>query len=502
MICKKCGAQIKPGAKFCTHCGADVEKEPLVLTCPECGRKVSADQKFCRFCGCTLDFSPEEPTDIPEIPSIPVPEEKPGSFFESEVKAKAEMPKEEKKKPEVKLPEKNRWPAYISLAAAGIGFLSPVRWIVSFVVNLIFRIFHLYYFYPMIRFLSFMYGFMHLVCIVLCLAIIGGLIYLISIQEKKDQGPVLFAFIPAVCSLLAIFCTLGHQSVLSFIISIPAILSGLLLANKVFIRRETLRGEFDLNKELDSLKKQFSSNKPKSAPVTPKAQKRDTVPVVVNERLNEESYFDGNGMELFVISIINALAVSCTCGLMLPWAQVRMEKYEKSHTVYNGRRLQFVGQTMDLFILFLKWYALSVITCGIFVPFAMVEYMRWVQRYTGYEGETPGLNGFEGSDFDGNAFEYYGYTNLGGALVALSCGLASGWYFNILRFWTMRHTKICHDRMKYEKDTWTNTLGVLLINYLLIFITCGIYSSWARCRINAYAVERTHIDPNYHYHES
>lgn len=353
----------------------------------------------------------------------------------------------------------------------------------------------------MFRLYSFMHGFLQIVCVVLCLAVIGGLIYLISIQEKKDQGSVLFAFIPAICSLLAVFCTMGQNSFLSFLISIPAILSGLILANKVFIRRETLRGEFNLNQEIDALKKTFEANKPKSAPVSQKTPKRDIVPALPNERLGEESYFDGNGMDLFIITIVNALAVSCTCGLMLPWAQVRMEKYEKSHTVYNGRRLQFIGKPMDLFVLFLKWYALSAITCGIYLPFALVEYTKWVNRHTGYEGETPGLNGFEGSDFDGNAFEYYGYTNLGGAMVGLSCGLASGWYFNILRFWTMRHTKICHDRMKYEKDTWTNTLGVLLINYLLTGLTCGIYAPWARCRINSYAVPRTHIDPNYNYHE-
>ncbi len=505
MICKECGAPLKPGAKFCTKCGAEVEKEPIILTCPECGRQVSENQQFCRFCGCTLDFSNHHQPDIPDIPDIPVipqPEQKQTSFFESEVKPMKEEPKEEKKMPDIKAMDHSNWPAYISMAAAAIGFLSPLRWVVNILVGVVIRLFRLYYFYPIMRFISFMYGFMHWVCIILCLVVVAGLSYLLSIEKSENQSSIWVGFIPAAFSLIAVIFTMTMHPALSFLVSIPAILVGLLLANKVFIKREVLRGPFDINKELDSLKGFFVSNKPKSAPAsTSKRTVKTGVPTVVNERLNEASYFDGNGKDLFVISLVNALAMSVTCGIMIPWAQVRVARYEAGHTVYNGRRLQFVGKTSDLFILYLKWILLSMVTCGIYTPFAMVEYTKWISRYTGYEDETPGPNGFAGSDFDGNAFEYYGYTSLGGALTALTCGIGSGWYFNLLKNWTLSHTKVCHDRMAYDKDTWTSTLGILLVNYLLTSVTCGIYGPWARCHILEYAVARTHINPNYNYHE-
>ncbi|MBP3872050.1 MAG: DUF898 family protein [Faecalicoccus sp.] len=502
MICKECGAPLKPGAKFCTKCGAEVEKEPIVLTCPECGRQVSADQKFCRFCGCTLDFSENEEPQIPDIPVIPQPQTKETSFFESEVKPMKEKPREEVKQPDTKQKNQNNWPAFISLGAAAIGFLSPLRWVVNIVVGVVIRLFRLYYFYPILRFISFMYGFMHWVCILLCLAVIAGLSYLLSVEKSENQSSIWMGFIPAACSLISVIFTMTMHPALSFLVSIPAILVGILLANKVFIKREVLRGPFDLNSELDSLKGFFASSKPKSAPAaTVKRPVKTSVPLVPNERLNEASYFDGNGKDLFVISLVNALAMSVTCGIMIPWAQVRVARYEAGHTVYNGRRLQFVGKTSDLFILYLKWILLSMVTCGIYFPFAMVEYTKWISRYTGYEDETPGPNGFAGSDFDGNAFEYYGYTSLGGALTALTCGIGSGWYFNLLKNWTLSHTKVCHDRMAYDKDTWTSTLGILLVNYLLTSVTCGIYGPWARCRINEYAISRTHINPNYNYHE-
>lgn len=44
--CKKCGAMIKPNAKFCPECG-----EKQGLTCPKCGEAVSANAKFCPSCG-------------------------------------------------------------------------------------------------------------------------------------------------------------------------------------------------------------------------------------------------------------------------------------------------------------------------------------------------------------------------------------------------------------------------------------------------------------------
>ena len=36
--CTQCGAELKPGTKFCENCGAKVSDESL--HCPECGAKI------------------------------------------------------------------------------------------------------------------------------------------------------------------------------------------------------------------------------------------------------------------------------------------------------------------------------------------------------------------------------------------------------------------------------------------------------------------------------
>jgi predicted Zn-dependent protease/predicted nucleic acid-binding Zn ribbon protein len=48
MHCKKCGAKVEAGDKFCTNCGEKFETEHK---CPKCGATISDGDKFCTNCG-------------------------------------------------------------------------------------------------------------------------------------------------------------------------------------------------------------------------------------------------------------------------------------------------------------------------------------------------------------------------------------------------------------------------------------------------------------------
>ncbi len=60
-VCLKCGAELKPGAKFCRECGQrvapldidleTVEAEPVMKICPVCGEDDPENAKFCSECG-------------------------------------------------------------------------------------------------------------------------------------------------------------------------------------------------------------------------------------------------------------------------------------------------------------------------------------------------------------------------------------------------------------------------------------------------------------------
>lgn len=52
IICMECGAENDPEAKFCTNCGADMEKQQMSRrTCANCGNEIEEGIKFCPNCG-------------------------------------------------------------------------------------------------------------------------------------------------------------------------------------------------------------------------------------------------------------------------------------------------------------------------------------------------------------------------------------------------------------------------------------------------------------------
>lgn len=58
MRCNKCGAELKPGAKFCTSCGnKNIAQNSFSgggKICPNCGKEIKDNKKFCTSCGMKL----------------------------------------------------------------------------------------------------------------------------------------------------------------------------------------------------------------------------------------------------------------------------------------------------------------------------------------------------------------------------------------------------------------------------------------------------------------
>jgi class 3 adenylate cyclase len=68
--CADCGAETRPGQRFCSHCGSG-----LVRSCPQCSTEFAPGDRFCGGCGTQLSEVPPPP--IPEPEPAPPPGDRP-----------------------------------------------------------------------------------------------------------------------------------------------------------------------------------------------------------------------------------------------------------------------------------------------------------------------------------------------------------------------------------------------------------------------------------------
>ncbi len=105
-------------------------------------------------------------------------------------------------------------------------------------------------------------------------------------------------------------------------------------------------------------------------------------PVVVNNVVSDESYFDGTLGQQIGISIVTVLLCMITLGIYAPWGFCRLYRWETEHTVINGRRLKFEGTGGSLFGQWIKWLLLSIITCGIYSFWVQIKLKKWQVKHT------------------------------------------------------------------------------------------------------------------------
>lgn len=97
------------------------------------------------------------------------------------------------------------------------------------------------------------------------------------------------------------------------------------------------------------------------------------------------SYFDGSTIEYILYELVIALATALTFGIATPWLLVWFYKWEVSHTVVEGQRMEFTGSGTSLVMNWFKWLLLTIITFGIYGLFIPVRVRQWRATHTTFK---------------------------------------------------------------------------------------------------------------------
>lgn len=405
------------------------------MYCIHCGKKIADDSKTCSFCG-------------------------------------GEQPGNNKVDETIKKYTEYLTPNNLELVGS-LSLLLPIfMCVVTFVLGLICNILGGI---PIIGFLfRLIYVLVKILFVVAALAGTVALGYLAFTNEQKRTIWTYIALGAAVLSFAACLSIAFHWPIVPIICGIISVIFGIDCASRVFLQKKGIETQPEVCKDLGEYKVWYDNYKKEHPTIKPD--------------LTKDSYFDGNGLTLLGMYIVSAILCTITLGLATPWRLCKIKRWEKEHTVIDGKRLKFTGKGGSLLGHWILWEFLTIITVGIYAFFVHVALKKWEMKHTFYEDGSE----IEGK-FDGNSFQYFGYGLLCGLLLLITCCLAAPWTITILQKWETKHSLIASDRLKYE-GTALGILGQYIIVFLLTIITLGIYSPWGTVRLNKYIYSHTHVD--------
>lgn len=82
-----------------------------------------------------------------------------------------------------------------------------------------------------------------------------------------------------------------------------------------------------------------------------------------------ESYFNKDILESFLLNILSTFIIIITLGIGYPFAKCIRYRWRLRNTIISGKRLRFIGNSSDLSKKYLKWLLLSIATFGFFALF-------------------------------------------------------------------------------------------------------------------------------------
>ena len=481
MYCSKCGYKVPDGSKFCPNCGAKLVREERTST------STAEEKKEDRNDETSEQNSNQSFED--KLNYFGDKLEKGIGDAASEMKNQFEQAKNSEAGQKIQDAAKN-WRDYVTPEnmekLIAVNMLLPFCFMV--VTGFADHFLNVVRFIPVVHVVALLFQYLIRVIFVAVEAAAVYSAYIVFGKNKEKQTNFgMLALCGTGLSVLAILLSINHASHLSFLFMLCALIIGLDVVSRVILQHRGIETEGDFARDYAVYKAKWEDYNEKQNMKSAETPEQKQSSGDLNENRESGSYFDGSGIEYFGLVLLTVIVSALTCGIASPWMICLVYKWRKSHTVINGRRLEFVGTGGSLIGHWILWALLDIITCGIYLFFEYVALKKWEMENTCYEGSPETLG-----QFDGSSIEYLGYAIVRGILLILTLGLAGPWTLTMIQKWETRHECVGRDRLYYD-GTALGILGQYLIVFILTVITCGIYSSWGIVRINKYIYSHTHV---------
>lgn len=384
-----------------------------------------------------------------------------------------------------------------AFASVVVGFL------VSFLVGFFYTVFARMLPLPGVAYglsggLGLIYFVSKILFFLLAVAGVVASVQLYNKKEKQTTGMALCLGANVAALILTLLRLTGKGNFFFTILSIVLAFFALDALSRVFLRGTGIESEIQPSEDFAAFKSFANNPKDKTeqfAAEFREARQKQAEPT--NEILDpSKSYFDGSGLELFVIRLVGALICLITLGLASPWVICYGCAWERKHSVYNGRRLVFNGTGIQLFGKWIVWFLLTVVTCGLFSFVMGLKTEQWIMSHTAFADEVSDPNSsdvFPDSGFDGNMFEWIGYNLVMALASTLTCGIALPWVICGFNKWYAPNARISGRRLRFD-GTGGELFGQFIIVFLLSLVTCGIYAPWGYVRMRRWYVSHVSIE--------
>ena len=330
---------------------------------------------------------------------------------------------------------------------------------------------------------------------------LAGVVASVQLYGKKENQTTGMAVclganvLALIASLLRLF---GKGNFFFTLLGIALALFALDALSRVFLRGTGIASDIQPSEDIAAFKSFAENPREKTEQFAAEMKREGTSGKAVTEEILDpnKSVFDGSGLELFIINLVGALICLVTIGLASPWVICYRIGWDRRHTVYNGRRLAFNGTGIQLFGKWIVWFLLTIVTCCLYSFVMGLKLEQWVLSHTTFADEVSDPNNtdvFPNSGFEGNMFEWIGYTLVMGLASGLTCGIALPWVVCSFNKWYAPNVRISGKRLRFE-GSGAELFGQYIIVLLLSIVTCGLYYSWGYVRLRRWAISHLSLE--------